>query len=96
MAVKTVIFSSNGELANDRQTGRVASEAAIASNLAHENVVATYSHDILDMAEAAGPEPGLYKFCLIQVRTYTRTHACASRTSHDKFARHFMNESMRI
>lgn len=65
VAIKTVIFSSAG---GDAQTGFVASEAAIATNLFHRNVVATYSHDILDVAKAHGPELGVYKFYLIQVR----------------------------
>ena len=73
MAVKTVIFSSRAGVALDKQTALVASEAAIASNLSHHNVVATYSHDIVDMARAVGPEPGVHKFYLIQVRT----HACS-------------------
>ena len=46
----------------------MASEAAIASNLGHPNVVATYSHDILDVTQAVGPELGVFKFYLIQVR----------------------------
>ena len=65
MAIKTVVFTSAG---GDAQTGRVASEAAIASNLSHPNVVATYSHDILDVARSVGAELGVYKFYLIQVR----------------------------
>lgn len=64
MAIKTVIFSSAGA---DQQMSVVASEAAIASNLSHANVVSTYSHDIVDVVKAAGPEPGIYKFYLVQV-----------------------------
>jgi hypothetical protein len=64
VAIKTVIFSSAG---GDKQMALVASEAAIASNLSHRNIVATYSHDILDVAQGAGPELGVYKFVLIQV-----------------------------
>eukprot|EP00892_Ulva_mutabilis_P012770 jgi/Ulvmu1/9866/UM057_0020.1 len=63
VAIKTVIFSSDQ---GDRQTQVVASEAAIASNLSHRNVVATYNHDVLDVAKAVGPELGVYKFYLIQ------------------------------
>eukprot|EP00892_Ulva_mutabilis_P012771 jgi/Ulvmu1/9867/UM057_0021.1 len=63
VAIKTVIFSSDH---GDRQTQVVASEAAIASNLSHRNVVATYNHDVLDVAKAVGPELGVYKFYLIQ------------------------------
>lgn len=69
VAIKTVIFSSSG---GDGETELVASEAAIASNLGHPNVVATYSHDILDISKAttstAGPELSVFKFYLIQVR----------------------------
>ena len=65
VAIKTVIFSSSQ---GDQQTQVVASEAAIASNLSHKNVVATYNHDILDVAKAVGNELGVYKFYLIQVR----------------------------
>lgn len=67
VAIKTVIFSSSG-IDSDQQTAVVASEAAIASNLVHPNIVATYSHDVLDVAKAVGPELGVYKFYLIQVR----------------------------
>lgn len=49
----------------------VASEAAIATNLTHSNVVATYGHDVCG---AAAPSRGtnelaIYKFYLFQVRT---------------------------
>lgn len=64
MAIKTVVFTSEG---GDAQTSRVASEAAIASSLSHHNVVATYSHDILDVQKSTGPELGIYKFYLVQV-----------------------------
>ena len=64
MAIKTVIFQSCG---GDQQANVVATEAAIATNLVHPNVVATYSHDVLDVAEAVGNELGVYKFYLIQV-----------------------------
>jgi homoaconitase/3-isopropylmalate dehydratase large subunit len=64
VAIKTVIFSSAG---GDKETALVASEAAIASNLSHRNIVATYSHDILDVQKSVGPELGIYKFYLIQV-----------------------------
>lgn len=67
VAIKTVIFSSKG---GDAETHRVAKEAAIASNLSHQNVVATYSHDIVDVQKSSGPELGIYKFCLIQVNDF--------------------------
>ena len=63
VAIKTVVFPGA-----DEQMAQVASEAAIASNLSHRNVVATYSHDIVDVVRAVGPEPGFYKFYLVQVR----------------------------
>lgn len=65
VAIKTVVFQSAGA---DEQMAQVASEAAIASNLSHRNVVATYSHDIVDVVRAVGPEPGFYKFYLVQAR----------------------------
>ena len=64
MAIKTVVFSSEQA---DAQTSLVATEAAIASNLTHEHIVATYSHDIVGISQAVGPELGIYKFYLIQV-----------------------------
>eukprot|EP00892_Ulva_mutabilis_P008546 jgi/Ulvmu1/6063/UM027_0041.1 len=63
VAIKTVIFQSGG---GDQQTAVVATEAAIATNLVHRNIVATYSHDVLDVAQGVGPELGVYKFYLIQ------------------------------
>jgi hypothetical protein len=65
VAIKTVVFSSAGD---DQQMGLVASEAAIASNVTHPNVVATYGLDIVDIVKAVAPEPGVFKFYLIQVR----------------------------
>lgn len=70
VAIKTVIFSSGGA---DQQMAQVSSEAAIASNLSHRSIVATYSHDILDVQKAVGPEFGVYKFYLIQVAPAQRT-----------------------
>jgi hypothetical protein len=64
VAIKTVVFQ--GEHDNDT-TSAVASEAAIASNLTHRNVVATYSHDICNVTNVAGAELDIYKFYLIQV-----------------------------
>jgi hypothetical protein len=59
-----VVFSSAGA---DTQTSLVASEAAIASNLTNDHIVATYSHDIVGISEGVGPELGVYKFYLVQV-----------------------------
>ena len=65
VAIKTLIFQDCGA---SSQTAAVASEAAIASNLVHRNIVATYSHDICNVASAANKELGIFKFYLIQVR----------------------------
>jgi hypothetical protein len=64
VAIKTVVFQK-GE--DDAYTSLVASEAAIASNLVHKNVVTTYSHDIRNINVGPGPEHGIYKFYLLQV-----------------------------
>lgn len=65
MAIKTLVFQSDS--AADNQLQKVASEVAIASNLVHRNIVATYSHDVSPVTEN-GDELGIYKFYLIQVR----------------------------
>lgn len=64
MAIKTVVFESG---ARDSQTALVASEAAIASNLVHGNIVATYWHDVRTVSDAHGLELGIFKLCLVQV-----------------------------
>jgi serine/threonine protein kinase len=63
VAIKTVLFQSG---AGDDQTVKIASEAAIASNLVHKNIVATYSHDICNVASAGTNELEIYKFYLVQ------------------------------
>lgn len=67
VAIKTVVFQSD---LVDGPISRVASETVIASNLIHQNIVATYSHDISAVSKAGDGEPelGVYKFYLIQVR----------------------------
>lgn len=65
VAIKTVLFS---DAIAEQSLKLAASEAAIAINLSHENVVATYSHDVVDVQGSTGPERGLYKFHIIQVR----------------------------
>ena len=65
MAIKTVVFESD---ARDNQTALVASEAAIASNLVHQSIVATYWHDVRTVSDARGLELGIFKLCLVQVR----------------------------
>lgn len=64
VAIKTVIFQSDE---SDNTMSRLASEAAIASNLSHTNVVAMYSHDICTVSSDAHNELDIYKFYLIQV-----------------------------
>jgi hypothetical protein len=64
VAIKTVVFQ-NGQ--DDVYTSLVASEAAIASNLVHKNVVTTYSHDIRNITVGSGPEQSIFKFYLLQV-----------------------------
>ena len=53
----------------------IASEAAIATNMAHRNIVATYSYDIVrvsaDVAELA-----IYKLYLIQVTSEPSVGSC--------------------
>jgi hypothetical protein len=66
VAIKTLLFQSD---TCDNQTAKVASEVAIASNLVHHNVVATYSHDICNVSDSpTGNELGIFKVYLIQVR----------------------------
>jgi hypothetical protein len=64
VAIKTLVFEDG---AGEAQTALIASEAAIASNLVHRNVVATYSHDICNVCSETEHEPGIFKFYLIQV-----------------------------
>lgn len=66
MAIKTVIFQNDE---SDGMMASLASEAAIASNLSHRNIVAMYSHDICNVSVASSlNELDIYKFYLIQVR----------------------------
>lgn len=64
VAIKTIVFES---APLEHQTATIASEAAIASNLSHRNVVGTYSHDIraIDAAMQTN-ELSLFKFYMIQ------------------------------
>ena len=67
MAIKTILFQSELQ---QQQTEAIASEAAIASNLSHKNVVATYSHDIRTVdAPLTSNELAVFKFYLVQVRS---------------------------
>ena len=64
VAIKTVLFDSGPEAA---ELSKVASEAAIASNLHHDNVVITYAHDICKVESPLhGNELAMFKFYLIQ------------------------------
>lgn len=64
-----MVFESD---ARDNQTALVASEAAIASNLVHRHIVATYWHDVRTVSDARGLELGIFKLCLVQVRPLYR------------------------
>lgn len=64
VAIKTVVFESG---ARSGQTALVASEAAIASNLVHNNIVKTYKHDVRTISDAQGLELGIFKLFLVQV-----------------------------
>jgi hypothetical protein len=66
VAIKVLLFHSD-----QSKVAEVASEAAIATNLTHSNLVATYSHDLhcLDNNDSStSPEPKIFKLYLIQVR----------------------------
>ena len=67
MAVKTIVFQAAED---DNRTTLVASEAAIASNLTHRNIVATYSYDlrrVVEESSMSANELAIFKFYLIQV-----------------------------
>lgn len=64
VAIKTVVLSSDDA---EQVTSSVAREAAIATNLGHANVVATYSHDVCVLAAPSARELGVCKIYLIQV-----------------------------
>ena len=68
VAIKTIVFTAPDSKA---EGALVASEAAIASSLVHDNIVATYSHDLQMVAVGAtsyGSELPVFKFFLIQAR----------------------------
>ena len=68
VAIKTVLFQTGQ---SRRMAQAVAGEAAIASNLTHRNVVATYSHDICHVSQPGSQrELELFKFYLVQVRSH--------------------------
>lgn len=63
VAIKTVVFQG-GE--DESMSSLIVSEAAIASNLFHKNVVATYCHDIRSLLNGNGKEATVFKFYLLQ------------------------------
>ena len=82
VAIKTVLFQSGP---GDNQTAVVASEAAIASNLVHDNIVTTYSHDICKVeTRSAMNELNVFKFYLIQVREAKQTAMCSCTVANAK------------
>jgi hypothetical protein len=64
VAIKTVVFQGGQD---ESQSALIVSEAAIASNLFHKNVVATYCHDIRSLVSGVGKEASVFKFYLLQV-----------------------------
>lgn len=81
MAIKTVLFQSGGNSGNTPSHGAstqraqhapneaaIASEAAIATNMSHGNIVATYNYDIVRVSGGHLAELAVYKLYLIQVR----------------------------
>jgi serine/threonine protein kinase len=73
VAIKTVVFQSGKD---QTQSSLIVSEAAIASNLFHKNVVTTYCHDVRMVPDKMlGNEEGVFKFYLLQVRAHA-CHAC--------------------
>jgi hypothetical protein len=63
VAIKKIVFEGHGD---GDELRAVASEAAISTNLSHRNVIATYSHDIVNISPATKHEPGIYKFYLVR------------------------------
>ena len=67
VAIKTTLLRTTPA---DRETltSQLAREAATSSILVHDNIVATYSHDMCSVAAGVQDELVVYKFYLIQVR----------------------------
>jgi hypothetical protein len=63
VAIKKIVFEGH---ADGDELRAVATEAAISTNLSHRNIVATYSHDIVNISPATKREPGVYKFYLVR------------------------------
>lgn len=66
MAVKVVPISGGGG-SGGAPLAAAASEAAIASNLVHANVVSTYSHEVHAVRNSQGHDVGTFELRLIQV-----------------------------
>lgn len=99
VAIKTVIFQSGQD---SQETAHIASEAAIASNLNHRNIVSTYHHDVCPVSGEGGNELAVYKFYLVQVPPRVcpslADSACVSPGSRPVFAwrLHVGNEAERV
>ena len=69
VAIKTLLFQSSD---SESKTAVVASEAAIASNLVHHNIVATYTTDVCSVVAESHSGLDVFKFYLIQARPLFR------------------------
>jgi hypothetical protein len=70
VAIKTVLFQDG---AGDDVAAAMEREASIAAALHHPNIIATFAHDAVPVAEEPGREGygaelGIFKFYLIQAR----------------------------
>lgn len=65
MAVKVVPIAGGG--GGGAPLAAAASEAAIASNLVHANIVTTYSHEVHAVTNSQGHDVGRFELRLIQV-----------------------------
>ena len=71
VAVKTVIFQ--GANMDSDSMRRATTEASIAYNLAHPNIVATYSHELKSIVDTSHVEElNTWKLYLIQVLKFNR------------------------
>jgi hypothetical protein len=82
VAIKTVLFQTaggGGRTGLTASEAAIATEAAIAMNLCHHHVVATYSHDVCSVparGDSGAQELGIFKFYLIQVRSPIHAPPC--------------------
>ena len=76
VAIKSVLLEGDP---HDSATSAVAREAAIACNLSHPNIVATYTHDVACLGHGNGTGawpstgPDAFRFYLIQVCDMSQT-----------------------